>query len=316
MNQNQIEKPVAAAGNGWFAVIMALIVVVVAGYSIYNNWTVVSDPDPVQLRYGFSSASSHSGANWAGIIVRGVLAIFALCCLLGGTVSLQQNEAVVFTFTGKYMGTLRGAGFFWVPFWWNSYSKRTLAIQTYSIKPMVVNDAGGKPILIGGDIFCYEKDTWKATFCADNLEAYLLSKGEIAFRNLAMGHHMDSSTPADITLLGNIEKVIEQLKIGIAPEFEGMGYVVDKAAITTLQYTPEVAAMMLQRQNAEATVDARNTIAKGACGTVKEVLTHLKTDGVEFADANEKTRFVGNLVITLCSHQSVSPVLSVSQSNN
>ncbi len=288
------ETPVPFKINGWIALIAAFIVL---GYGIYCVYSIFESPE-----------SSIWAMSW-----RGILTLISFFVILSGLDTLQKNQASVYTFMGKYMGTLRGPGFFWVPFWWGRYSERNLSLITIKIPELTVNDKKGNPILIGCDIFCAEEDTHVATFDISDLDEYLPSKGEVALRKIAMTHPMDAQEGI-ISLRGNTEDILKELQVEITKEFEKAGYSVDSAAITKLSYAPEIAAVMLQKQQAEALIDARETIVKGAIHIVQDTIKQLEAGENKFNEA-EKQRLTSNLLITLCSHQAVAPVVNVGSTN-
>jgi regulator of protease activity HflC (stomatin/prohibitin superfamily) len=306
METSTKEKLFSVKVSGWVAVFLALAFLAIAIYQAYligmiygsDNISVQED-DPI-------------GPGWR--VFRTVLSFVGFIIFMISKKSLQMNEAAVYTFMGKYKATLRGPGFFMIPFWWGNYSQRDLSIQNVKVKDIVVNDKGGNPIIIACEIFCSEKDTVAATFNVSDLEKYLLSKGKVTLRHLAMKHHMDAED-VEISLRGDIDKVLKELVNNVAAEYEKAGYEVHSAAITTLTYAPEIAALMLQKQQAHATIAARQKITQGAVEIVEETLKQLEAKGVVTFDLVNKQKLVNSLLVTLCAQHPVTPVLQVSASS-
>lgn len=297
MNQNSsLEKKVFSI-SGWITLVASWAIIIYFGYNIFN----------------YLADSTFAEYDWWYLIKNVVLGIILPSIVLSGNVSLQRNDAVVYTFMGTYMGTLRGEGYFWVPFWFGGYSARNLATATIEVDTIKVNDKSGNPILIGGLIYCTEKDTHCATFDINGLKKYLKTKGDVALRSVAMSHPYDAEGEDAVSLKGNTETVLKEFKDKVTVEYQKAGYDVESVAITTLNYAPEIAGSMLQKQQAEATVHARETIAKGAVGIVKSTLKQLEDEKVVMLTDNQKQRLVSNLMVTICSAQPVAPVLNISE---
>ncbi len=290
------EKKLFSPISGWITVILFLFIFIICCYGTYSivRTAIVSEPTVI---------------DWLGL-VRNIIAVIACAVLCNGNITLGPNEAMVYRFNGKYMGTLRGPGYVVMPFWWNAYSERDLALQTIEVEPIKVNDLSGKPILIGCDIYCKEADTYKATFDVPDLGDFLTSKGKVALRALAMKHPMGGDA-GTTSLSGSQEKIVEELMEQVTQAYEKAGYEVDSAAITTLNYAPEIAGVMLQKQQAQATVAARKEILEGAIGMVEEAVNTLKSRGVVEYDAAGKQNFVTSLMVTMCSHNGATPMLEV-----
>lgn len=297
MNQNSsLEKKVFSI-SGWGTLIAFFVVLIYFGREIYNH---IADDSIAEI-------------DWWLVIKNVVVGlIIPAIVFLGGNKSLQRNEAVVYTFMGTYMGTLRGDGYFWVPFWYGEYSDRDLALIPIEVETIKVNDKKGSPILIGGIIYCREKDTHRATFDISNLGGYLATKGDVSLRSVAMSHPYDASGDA-VSLKGDTEVVLKEFKEKVSADYELAGYEVESVAITTLNYASEIASSMLQKQQAEATVEARETIAKGVVGIVKATIENLESESKITFKNSAKQRLATSLMTVLCSAQPVTPVISVSE---
>ncbi|MFA7315353.1 MAG: SPFH domain-containing protein [Candidatus Paceibacterota bacterium] len=291
------EKLIPFVMSGWITLITSLVLF---GYFARYGYELFISPDPV---------------GWFAMGKAAILGLILPIVICGGNITLKPNEAVVCTFVGNYIGTLRKTGYYWIPSWLDQYSLRNLASNRIAVKELKVNDKNGNPIVIACEIYYREDDTYMATFDVSNLDKYLKSKGEVALRTLAMNHVMDSADDGEVSLRGNAEKITQELIKEISAQFAVAGQVVEGAGITNLNYAPEIAAMMLQRQQAQSMIDARATMAKGAVGIIKDTLAQLKDEQVidEF-DQKGKQRLVSNLLVTLCSSHPVTPVLEVQSS--
>jgi regulator of protease activity HflC (stomatin/prohibitin superfamily) len=295
MNKQKLEKPVnATKGSGWIALVIGLGLIAFAISRLINMLSADS-PESIII----------------GDVIFLMLSVFAAICCLISLTSLGPTSAKVYSFMGDYKGTLRGPGFYSVNFWWGCHSERDLSTQTLKIDPIKVNDKNGNPILIGCDVFCEEQNTYAATYDISDVDSYLSSKSEVALRALAMKYAMDSDKDDEHTLTKNLEEIRTALQSEVTKEFEKAGYTVDSVAITVLQYAQEIAGAMLQRQQAQAVISARKLIAEGALGIVKEAIDKMKNDaGVDLNEEN-KQKLASNLLITLCSHQPVAPVMEI-----
>ncbi|MBP7831796.1 MAG: hypothetical protein KA028_02135 [Candidatus Pacebacteria bacterium] len=307
MKNSQEERIVSTRTSGWLIVAVNLCLFIFAAASAYvyhtSDHNVDATGNPVSI---FSLPLT---IKWIaiGVVIPMILA--------KGIFSLKPNEGKVFTFTGNYMGTIREAGYHWVPFWWSSEDTRDLSSQVMVIGPIKVNEKGGNPILIGCDIFCHEKDTYKATFDISDILEYLDSKGEVALRHMTMKYPMDTEEENGISLIGSREQIIKELIAEVTLEYAIAGYEVTGASITELSYAPEIASDMLQKQKAHATVAAKAKITDGAVGIIKMTLDKFKTEGITLT-SKQQTDMVLPMLINLTSNHPVSPTYSVKPSNS
>ena len=289
------------------------------------------------------------------------LGIFWLCIgwvpLLGLKV-LKPQEALVLTLFGKYYGTLKGEGFYFVnPFCvgFNPASKTklnqsgdvespkknvfsftmnngtdkqtvevggkkiSLKIMTLSNNKQKINDCLGNPIEIGIAVTWRVVDTTKAVFAVDNYKEYLSLQCDAALRNIVRLYPYDFAPGVDTTgdgvadegsLRGSSEIVANRIKDAIQEKVDEAGLEIIEARITYLAYAPEIAAVMLQRQQASAIVDARKMIVDGAVGMVELALDKLKNDGVVNLDEERKAQMVSNLMVVLCGSKDAQPVVN------
>jgi regulator of protease activity HflC (stomatin/prohibitin superfamily) len=255
-------------------------------------------------------------------------------CLIGlfGFMAIAPNDSRVLLLFGEYRGTVKESGFYWVnPF----YSKKKLSLRVRNFetgstvtpekknelgqvvsagartggKPSKVNDRDGNPIDISAVVVWKVVDTAEALFVVDDYENFVQVQSEAALRILASRHPYDSSD-SEVSLRGSPVEVCEQLQHDIQERLEEAGVKVIEARISHLAYSPEIAAAMLQRQQAQAVVAARTQIVQGAVGMVRMALDHLKTDGIVELDEERKAAMVSNLLVVLCSDRHTQPVVN------
>ncbi len=256
-----------------------------------------------------------------------LLALF----LSNGFFTLQPNEARVLILFGKYVGTIKQDGFFWAnpftvlrkgrvstnkgtfEFGSNKYhvSLRARNFQTDMLK---VNDQRGNPIEIGAVIVWQVADTVKALFDVDDYERYIQVQSETAIRHLANIYPYDQGDDngeAELTLRGSSETINNALKNELESRLAKAGVVVAEARLTHLAYAPEIAGVMLRRQQAEAIIAARKKIVHGAVSMVEMALSELSDKQVVKLDEEHKATMVGNLLVVLCGESQSEPVVNV-----
>jgi len=261
---------------------------------------------------------------------------------------LKPNEAYVMTLFGKYVGTLKGAGFYWVnpfcvavnpaagvtsttsasvkPAADSIVSSLTsldslsvgLVNKRISLKDMTlnndkqkINDQLGNPIIIGIVVIWRVVNTAKAVFNVDNFKEYLSIQCDSALRNIVRLYPYDNpSKDNEESLRGSSQEVAEKLRDEIQSKVEVAGLEIVEARITHLSYSEEIAAVMLQRQQASAIIDARNMIVEGAVGMVEMALAKLSENDVVHLDEERKAAMVSNLLVVLCGNRDAQPVVN------
>jgi len=249
------------------------------------------------------------------------------------------NEALVLTLFGRYYGTLRGEGFFFVnPFViavnpaadparpatvgvdqtmrlaavaLKSSKKISLKAITLNNEKQKINDKLGNPIIIGIVVIWQVVNTAKAVFSVDNYTEFLSIQCDSALRNTVRDYPYD--TPGDdseISLRGSSQEIAEKLKEEIQEKVEMAGLKILEARITHLSYAPEIAAAMLQRQQASAIIDARQMIVEGAVSMVEMALDKLNDKNIVQLDEERKAAMVSNLLVVLCGNRDVQPVVN------
>ena len=293
--------------NGFLALILALALIAVAIYF-------------------FVRANSDGEFAILGILS---MALFILCT--NGFVKLEPNEAMVLLFFGKYRGTFTQDGFYWVnPLL--SKKKVSLRARNLNPEPIKVNDKVGNPVLIGMVLVWKLEDTYKALFEIDSqslapvgnvgkgsnarylsqaFENFVRVQSDAALRQVAGCYAYDNpDTPDELTLRSNADEINEKLVTTLNERLAMAGLHVTEARINYLAYAPEIAAVMLRRQQADAIIAAREKIVDGAVSMVKMALDKLKAEGVVDLDEERKAAMVSNLLVVLCGDEPAQPVVN------
>ncbi|HEY0786605.1 MAG TPA: SPFH domain-containing protein [Acidobacteriaceae bacterium] len=263
-----------------------------------------------------------------------VLCAAVLC--VPGFFSLQPNEARVLVLMGAYRGTVRSSGFHWVnPFYSRGRrpgkspvtigfkpgageqhsinvgsSKLSLRARTLNGDKLKVNDRRGNPIEIAAVFVWRIDDTARASFDVDDYENFVPIQGESALRHIANLYTYDDGEGSETTLRSNVEEVSLALKAELDARLAKAGVVVDEARLTHLAYAPEIAQVMLRRQQAEAVIAARQKIVQGAVSMVAMALAELAEKDVVELDGERRAAMVSNLMVVLCSESEVHPVVN------
>ena len=302
--------------NGWIGLLIGLIFILISLIGIY--FTIVNDiVFPTIL----------------GIISL-IIGIFILC----GLKVLNPNEAVVLVFFGKYYGTISKEGFYFVnPFCSainptyesqsikiskskeeNEETSITSITKKVSLKALTlnngiqkVNDEMGNPIMIGVVVIWKVINPTKAVFNVDNYKTYLSIQCDTALRNVARLYPYDvNDASEEKTLRGSSQEVADKLKEELQTRVNVAGIEVCEVRITHLAYAPEIAAAMLQRQQAEAIIAARKKIVEGAVGMVEMALNSLNENDIVKLDDEKKAAMVSNLLVVLCGNKDAQPVVN------
>lgn len=269
---------------------MVLLVFVVAGLAtwLFLNATRGSDP--------------------RGVIL-GVAVYILAAIALGGFLQVQPNEAKVLTLFGKYSGTVKEAGFWWV----NPFTKKTrisLRTRNFETAKLKVNDAHGNPIEIGSIVVWKVVDTAEAMFEVDDYEHYVKVQSESAVRGLASSYPYDAHNTGEAALSSHATEVAANLMAQVQERLGKAGVQVMEARISHLAYAQEIAQAMLQRQQAGAIIAARYKIVEGAVGMVENALELLAQKNILHLDDERKAAMVSNLLVVLCGERGTQPVVN------
>ena len=275
---------------------------------------------------GVNSATPYNAiAVVVGVIIL-LWAIIASC----GFMLLEPNEARVLLFFGEYRGNFVQTGYWWVnPF----MTKKNISLRARNLnaEPIKVNDKQGNPILIGSVLVwrIRENEIYKAVFDIDTpvatgevtvtangrmkaLENFVAVQSDAALRQVAGQYAYDNNTAAneELTLRSNADEINEELETRLNERLAMAGIEVVEARINYLAYAPEIAAVMLRRQQADAIISAREKIVEGAVSMVKMAIDKLSEDEVVELDEERKAAMVSNLLVVLCGDESAQPVVN------
>jgi regulator of protease activity HflC (stomatin/prohibitin superfamily) len=234
--------------------------------------------------------------------------IFIVLWMVGLTV-VQPNEARVLVLFGKYIGSIRDSGFWWVnPF--TDKKRVSLRIRNFSSEKIKVNDLHGNPIEIAAVVVWQVVDSARALFDVDNYVQFVDVQSETAVRALASEYPYDSQSEDQPSLRGNVQEISEKMKATVQTRLEVAGVTVIESRISHLAYAPEIAQAMLRRQQAQAIIAARQMIVEGAVGMVEMALRELSAQKIVTLDEDKKATMVNNLLVALVSDREVSPVIN------
>ncbi|MGD9387230.1 MAG: SPFH domain-containing protein [Gammaproteobacteria bacterium] len=270
------------------------------------------------------------GSGW--LIAAAIMLILVGSVMIFGFMAIAPNDSRVLLLFGEYKGSVRASGFFWVnPF----FTKKKLSLRVRNFetgalstperkdaagkvvqerarthgRPSKVNDRDGNPIEISAVVVWRVVNTVEALFEVDDYEDFVAVQSEAALRSMASRYPYDSEDH-EISLRGDTNKISGQLRDDIQERLDKAGVDVIEARISHLAYAPEIAAAMLQRQQAQAVVAARTKIVEGAVGMVQMALDHLSRDQVVELDEERRATMVSNLLVVLCSDRHTQPVVN------
>ena len=271
------------------------------------------------------------------LLALGVVLLVSSFIMWSGMIMLEPNEARVTTWFGKYSGTFAQTGYFWInPFY--STKKVSLRARNLDAEPIKVNDKTGNPVMIGLVLVWKLKDTYKALFEVDSqtmaanpnavgsdtkglmnaLENFVRVQSDAALRQVAGQYAYDDedTKEGEPTLRSSADEINEQLEQKLDERLALAGIEVVEARINYLAYAPEIAAVMLRRQQATAIITAREKIVEGAVSMVKMALDKLSNENIVDLDDDKKAAMVSNLLVVLCGDESAQPVVNTGTLNH
>ena len=285
--------------NGWRA--LAWLIVLFPLTMVAMDWVITFNPPVLEQEM------SVRDILLLVFLFIPALAVLGFC--FKGFFTLEPNEASVLTLFGKYTGTAREQGFWWVnPL--NGKKKISLRARNFDSERLKVNDKNGNPIEISAVVVWRVEDTAQASFEVDDFIEYIQVQSESAIRHLATSYPYDLTEGETASLRSSIEEVSEALGNEIQERVGAAGVSVTEARINHLAYAPEIAQVMLQRQQADAIIAARQKIVDGAVGMVEMALERLKEQQVVDLDEERKAAMVSNLLTVLCSESSTQPIVN------
>lgn len=279
----KVKKPL----SGYLALLLALLCLAGSIYSLIN------------ITLG----------DW--MVVLTIICVILFVFLIKGLMIIQPNHSRVLNFFGKYVGSVKENGLFFVNPLYSSY-KISLRAQNMQGQTLKVNDKMGNPIEIGAVIVWQVGDTYRAAYDVANYVDYVKTQSEAAVRHLANSFPYDNleDEHANITLRNGGDKVNEILEKELNDRLSAAGILIREARISHLAYAPEIAGAMLQRQQATAIVAARTKIVEGAVGMVEMALEMLSKKDIVQLDEEKKAAMVSNLMVVLCGEKAAQPVLN------
>ena len=239
----------------------------------------------------------------------GVVLVIAGGLTLSGLTPVMPGQARVVTLFGRYLGTVRVNGLRWV----NPFAKRlrvSTRIRNHETATLKVNDADGNPIEMAAVVVWQVADTAKAVYAVEDVVNFVATQTETAVRHIAGNYPYDSRGQQRLSLRDNAEEITSRLSGEIAERVAAAGVHVVESRITRLSYAPEIAQVMLRRQQAEAVVDARRRLVDGAVGMVRQALDQLAEQELLDLDEERKAAMVSNLLVVLCSESATQPVVN------
>ena len=303
--------------NGFLMLFVALLLPILIVWCIYKSVILFDLPDH----------------GWLPGLLITLAIIMAICeiLMLGGFIMLEPNTARVTTWFGKYSGTFSRTGFYWInPFY--GTKKLSLRARNLDAEPIKVNDKVGNPVMIGLVLVWKLKDTYKALFEVDSqtmastngnigtdtkglmhaLENFVSVQSYAALRQVAGQYAYDDNDEdtKELTLRSGGDEINEQLEAKLNERLSLAGIEVVEARINYLAYAPEIAAVMLRRQQASAIITAREKIVEGAVSMVKMALDKLSSEEIVELDDDKKAAMVSNLLVVLCADEQAQPVVN------
>ena len=262
----------------------------------------------VALASGWLAVTGIAAGHVLQIVLAVVLGTLALLMLVG-LYMIEPNQAAVLSFFGKYVGTAKENGLRWNnPF----YAKRkvSMRVRNFESGKLKVNELDGSPIEIAAVIVWQVVDASEAVYNVDDYESFVHIQSEAALRSMATSYPYDQHEDGQMSLRSHAAEISEHLQKELAERLADAGVQVLDARISHLAYAPEIAQVMLQRQQANAVIAARTRIVAGAVGMVEMALAELQKNGVVELDEERKAQMVSNLLVVLCGDRSTQPIVN------
>lgn len=294
-NVDVMEKPAWTMGPG-AAIAAILVSLALTVGSVVAVLAKAAQEDAKQL-----------GLTLIGLGILGVV----MGTLVAGMIKVNSpGHTQVIQLFGRYLGTNRRTGLSLVPPLTNA-KKVSVRVRNFETNEIKVNDLNGNPVVIGAIVVWQVADTAKATFAVEDMEEFIHSQSESALRHVATTHPYDSTDIDTIpSLSGSTDLVSQELADEVAARVAVAGLEIVETRISALSYAPEIAQAMLQRQQATAIVDARETIVEGAVTMVESALDKLDERDIVDLDSERRASMVSNLLVVLCSDSSTQPVVN------
>jgi regulator of protease activity HflC (stomatin/prohibitin superfamily) len=259
----------------------------------------------IALGIALTATAGHNG----GLIFVAIVVIVVAGFSYGGFFVVQPNEARVLILFGRYIGSVTEAGWWWC----NPFAKKpkvSRRIRNFQSERIKVNDASGNPIEIAAVVVWRVVDTARAVFDVADYEQFVTVQSETSLRHLATEYPYDDYNPDSTSLRGNADEVRGSLRAELQMRLQLAGIEILETRLTHLAYAPEIAEVMLRRQQAEAILAARKTMVQGAVSLVQMALAQLADSDLVELDPEHKATMVSNLMIVLSGDHSPTPVIN------
>ena len=239
----------------------------------------------------------------------GALVILIDLFMFAGLFTVEPNEAKVLQLFGTYKGTVRQQGLFFAnPFF--TKKRITLRARNFETTRLKVNDKHSNPVEIAAIVVWRVIDSAEALFEVENVETYVMTQSESALRALATKYPYDAHEEGEVSLSVNPDEIAQNLSIQLTERFAKAGVEVIESRVSHLAYAPEIAGVMLQRQQASAMIAARTKIVEGAVGMVDMALQMVEARGMAKLDGDRRAAMISNLLVVLCGDKNAQPVLN------
>lgn len=321
MEHKNITEKKASASNG-----IAMLLAILLGFILSTTAFV----------FGVIYLSGMSYVTGGILLGAGIVGWIVFCILCGGLKNINPNEALVFTLFGRYYGTLKEPGYYFVnPFCTaihptvnnsisvNATGENNIAVNTFSkkisLKTMTlintkqkVNDALGNPIIIGVNVIWHVEDPTMAVLNVENYNKFLSVQCDSVIRNIARLYPYDTmeEDTDEKTLRGSSQEIAETMTAELSEKVRNAGLIIEEVRITNLAYSEEIAAAMLQKQQAVAIIAARQKIVEGAVSMVKMAIDQLGEEDIVVLDEERKAAMVSNLLVVLCGNKDAQPIVN------
>ena len=244
-----------------------------------------------------------------GLAGLGAVLIAVVLFMFAGLFTVEPNEAKVLQLFGTYKGTVRQQGLFFAnPFF--SKKRITLRARNFETTRLKVNDKHSNPVEIAAIVVWRVIDSAEALFEVENVETYVMTQSESALRALATKYPYDAHTEGEVSLSVNPDEIAHELSIQLTERFAKAGVEVIESRVSHLAYAPEIAGVMLQRQQASAMIAARTKIVEGAVGMVDMALQMVEERGMAKLDGDRRAAMISNLLVVLCGDRNAQPVVN------
>lgn len=312
VNKREVKEKLIVPKSG-FVALTVIILAMLAAIAMIIFGVMLLDESSLET-------SVAMGAVGAVLLIVGIILICVAPLFLIGLKIVEPNEAIVLLLFGKYYGTVSKAGFYWVNIFCTrakvgfGRAKISLKAATFNNEKQKVNDREGNPIEIGVVVVWRIVNTAKAIFNVDNFLSYISVQSDSAIRHVARQYPYDIGDENDDgdekSLRGSSQEVADALKAELQSRMDAAGIEIIDTRIAHLAYAPEIAAAMLQRQQANAIIAARQKIVEGAVSMVEMALNKISENKIAEFDAERKAQMVSNLLIILCGNKDAQPIIN------